>query len=76
MMMRFLCVFVIGILPVLGLSQSTYSFNNPELPIEERVQDLVDRLTVEEKVSLLISTAKAIPRLDIEKYYLRYFHRP
>ncbi|MRX64913.1 glycoside hydrolase family 3 protein [Maribacter luteus] len=69
MMMRFLCVFVIGILPVLGLSQSTYSFNNSELPIEERVQDLVDRLTVEEKVSLLISTAKAIPRLDIEKYY-------
>lgn len=69
MKMKSLCILAFGLLPFLGISQTDYSFKNPELSIEERVQDVLGRLTIEEKVSLLISTAEAIPRLDIKNYY-------
>ncbi len=43
-------------------------FRNPALTTEQRVDDLVKRLTLEEKVSQLIDRAPAIPRLDIPAY--------
>ncbi|MGA7109800.1 MAG: glycoside hydrolase family 3 C-terminal domain-containing protein [Terracidiphilus sp.] len=43
-------------------------FRNPNLPLEKRVDDLVSRLTLEEKVSQLIDRASPIPRLDIPAY--------
>ncbi len=43
-------------------------FRNPGLPIEQRVNDLVSRLTLEEKVAQTIDRAEAIPRLDIPAY--------
>ena len=43
-------------------------FRNPDLPIDKRVDDLVSRLTLEEKVSQLIDRASAIPRLNIPAY--------
>ncbi len=43
-------------------------FRNPALPISQRVDDLVSRMTLEEKVSQLIDRAAAIPRLDIPAY--------
>ncbi|MBS1804096.1 MAG: glycoside hydrolase family 3 C-terminal domain-containing protein [Acidobacteria bacterium] len=43
-------------------------FRNPSLSVEKRVDDLVGRLTLEEKVSQLIDRAPAIPRLDIPAY--------
>jgi beta-glucosidase len=43
-------------------------FRNPALPIDRRVDDLVSRLTLEEKVSQVIDRAAAIPRLDIPAY--------
>jgi beta-glucosidase len=43
-------------------------FRNPSLPIEQRVDDLVSRLTLEEKTSQTIDRAIAIPRLDIPAY--------
>ncbi len=47
---------------------SALPFRNPALPVEQRVDDLVARLTLEEKVSQLIDVAPAIPRLDIPAY--------
>ena len=49
-----------------------YPFLNPDLPIEERVADIVSRLTLEEKVSLMNERAEAVPRLGIKKY--RYWN--
>jgi beta-glucosidase len=43
-------------------------FRNPALSTEDRVNDLVSRLTLEEKVSQMVHTAAAIPRLGIPQY--------
>ncbi len=45
-----------------------FPFQNLSLPIEQRVADLVGRLTPEEKVSQMTMTAAAIPRLGIPEY--------
>jgi beta-glucosidase len=41
---------------------------NPDLPIEKRVDDLVSRMTLEEKVSQMIDVAEAVPRLQVPEY--------
>jgi beta-glucosidase len=43
-------------------------FRNPKLPIDERVDDLVSRMTLEEKVSQMVHAAAAVPRLGISEY--------
>jgi beta-glucosidase len=45
-----------------------YLFQNPTLSFEERVHDLVTQLTLEEKVSQMLNTSPAIPRLGIPAY--------
>ena len=47
-------------------SQAPYL--NPKLPIEERVKDLLSRMTLEEEVSQMQNHAPAIPRLGIPAY--------
>jgi beta-glucosidase len=49
-------------------SAASLPFRNPDLAIDKRVDDLVSRLTLEEKVSQLIDRATGIPRLDIPAY--------
>jgi beta-glucosidase len=44
------------------------AYKDPSLPIEKRVDDLVSRMTLEEKVSQMMNAAKPIPRLDIPEY--------
>lgn len=46
----------------------SYPFRNPNLPIEERVSDLISRLTLKEKVQLMKHQAPAIERLGIPAY--------
>ena len=41
---------------------------NPKLPLDQRVNDLVSRMTLEEKVSQMMNAAPAIPRLGIPQY--------
>ncbi|HUL33180.1 MAG TPA: glycoside hydrolase family 3 C-terminal domain-containing protein [Candidatus Eisenbacteria bacterium] len=41
---------------------------NPALPVEQRVNDLISRMTLEEKASQLVNQARAIPRLKIPAY--------
>jgi beta-glucosidase len=43
-------------------------FRNPSLPIAERVDDLVSRMTLQEKVEQMMHAAPAIPRLGIPAY--------
>lgn len=45
-----------------------YPFQNPKLPIQKRVSDLISRLTLDEKVSLMHQYQPAIPRLGIPAF--------
>src|ERR1039458_8024138 len=46
----------------------TLPFRNPSLPLDQRVDDLVSRLTMEEKAAQLVNQTAAIPRLQIPAY--------
>ena len=41
---------------------------DPSLPVEVRVDDLLARMTLEEKASQLVNQSRAIPRLNIPEY--------
>ncbi|MDE2630885.1 MAG: hypothetical protein KGM97_07840, partial [Alphaproteobacteria bacterium] len=43
-------------------------YSNPQAPIDARVDDLISRMTLEEKASQLVNQARAIPRLGIPAY--------
>ncbi len=45
-----------------------YPFQNPDLSSEERAKDLISRLTIEEKATLMCDQSDAIPRLGIKKF--------
>lgn len=49
-------------------STSSYPFCKTTLPIHQRVQDLVLRLTLDEKISQLVNSAPPISRLGIPSY--------
>ena len=45
-----------------------YPFQNPKLKVEERVDNLMSLLTLQEKVSMMINRSLAIERLGIPAY--------
>jgi beta-glucosidase len=49
-------------------AQTQFPFQNTSLSFEERVNDLVGRLSLEEKVAQMLNAAPAIDRLDIPAY--------
>ena len=52
----------------LANQQQTPPYKNPALPIEQRVNDLVSRMTLEEKISQMMNGAAAIERLGVPEY--------
>ena len=66
-------IIAFALLLAVGLS-SAYSqekmlFRDENAPVHDRINDLLSRLTIEEKIGLLRATSPGIPRLDIPKYY-------
>ncbi len=56
-------------LPILAqVSQKQEAYLDPYLPVEQRVDDLVGRMTLSEKVSQMQNEAPSIPRLHIAEY--------
>jgi len=49
-------------------TQGSPAYKDPRLTIEERVNDLVSRMTLDEKISQMMNGAALIDRLDIPKY--------
>ena len=49
-------------------SAQTPTYLNPDAPLPQRVQDLVGRMTLEEKVSQMTDVAAAIERLGVPEY--------
>lgn len=48
--------------------EAVLPFRNPDLPLEQRIDDLIGRLTLDEKVQLMKHGSPAIPRLGIPVY--------
>ena len=44
------------------------AYLNTALPTQQRAEDLVHRMTIEEKVTQLVNQARAIPRLNVPDY--------
>jgi beta-glucosidase len=54
-----------------GMAQALVAaepFRDPKLPLEQRVDDLVSRLTLDEKIGMLGQVQPAIPRLEIKAF--------
>lgn len=59
---------VMSIVGSLGIFAQTEIFKDPSYSADERASDLLKRLTLEEKVSLMRHNSPAIPRLGIPEY--------
>lgn len=53
---------------VVSEASEQYPFQNPKLSAEKRADDLLSRLTLDEKVSLMMHRSKAIERLGIPQF--------
>lgn len=51
--------------PFEAAAKPGYPFRNPRLPLDKRIEDLLGRLTLDEKISLLHQYQPAIPRLEL-----------
>jgi len=66
-----LLLLVVLLLPTLALVKKKkfqYKFQDTSLPVEDRVADLVSKMTLEEKVSQMLNAAPAIDRLGVPAY--------
>lgn len=60
---------IICFLPAITSAQKTVeNFRNPKLPFQTRVNELLESLTLQEKISLLGFRSKSVERLDIPAY--------
>lgn len=50
----------------------SYPYQNPNLSPSERAHYLVGRLTLEEKVGLMMDESKPVNRLNVNRYELLY----
>jgi beta-glucosidase len=65
------CAFLCAVTcPALSAQQASADapYLNPKLPVEQRADDLISRMTLEEKVDQLGHVAPAIPRLRVPAY--------
>ncbi|MDB5109802.1 MAG: glycoside hydrolase family 3 protein [Mucilaginibacter sp.] len=66
-----LLLLIVLLLPTLALvtkKKYQYKFQDPALSIEARVNDLVSKMTLEEKVGQMLNAAPAIDRLGIPEF--------
>src|ERR1035437_1875283 len=61
-------LFLFGAFCIFNLWGQQYPFQNPKLSSDERAKDLITRLTVSEKATLMCDQSEAIPRLGIKKF--------
>jgi beta-glucosidase len=65
---------LIGLLTLMGgltlfaQTANQFPFQNPALPVDERVHDLISRMTLQEKVTQFFNHSEAIPRLGVPAY--------
>jgi beta-glucosidase len=63
-----ICLLAIAIFPALCLAQEKPVYKDAGQPLDTRINNLISKLTLEEKVSLLGYESQAVPRLGIPAY--------
>jgi beta-glucosidase len=63
-----ICLLLITLTPAICRAQDKLVYKDPTQPLNARINDLISKLTLEEKVSLLGYQSKAVPRLGIPAY--------
>jgi beta-glucosidase len=58
------CLLIFGLGSVPALAQGPFPFQDPRLAPEDRISDLIERMTLEEKIDAL-STNPTVPRLGV-----------
>ena len=66
--MLFLCAGILSLTGRIASGQETFPFRDPGLTVDQRVDDLVSRMTLQEKLSQLFNDAAAIDRLGVPAY--------
>ncbi|WP_297797686.1 glycoside hydrolase family 3 C-terminal domain-containing protein [uncultured Eudoraea sp.] len=66
--MKKLLVILIFVIPGISTLSAQYKYLNPEVDLDSRVDDLINRLTLEEKVDQMLMNTSGIPRLNIPPY--------
>src|SRR5665647_3119806 len=61
-------IFIAAVFFAVSLWAQQYPYRNPKLSSEERAKDLISRLTLEEKATLMCDISDAIPRMGIKKF--------
>ena len=56
---------MILIVGVTGFAQEKYAFQNPRLPMERRIDNILALMTTEEKIAGIGDSGVAVPRLGI-----------
>src|SRR4051794_38948450 len=51
-----------------AFAQNSPLYKNPDAPLDKRVEDLLGRMTLEEKASQMVFDSTAIDRLDVPAY--------
>src|ERR1044071_8131803 len=59
---------IAGLLFSITCYAQNYPYQNSALSSEERAKDLISRLTLEEKASLMFDQSPSVPRLGIKKF--------
>lgn len=62
-------LFSLLIIGISSVSAQMLPYQNPQLSAEERAEDLLGRLTLEEKTKLMMDVSPAIPRLGIPEFH-------
>ena len=67
---KFFLILALASLCCFGVAgaEKTLPYKNPNLSAEVRARDLLSRLTLEQKVSLMMNDSRAIPELGIQEY--------
>ena len=61
-------LFPLALLCLINVAKAQSIYLDPSKPIDERVNDLVSKLTLDEKVHQMMNSSPAIPRLNIPAY--------
>lgn len=62
-----ICLILAGTVTIFA-QQPLLPYLNPDLPMDQRVDDLISRMTLEEKASQMVDAAEELTRLNVPRY--------